>query len=140
VVLLEKQTESKKKKSENLSDSLRNFGNALEEWEGKDLEEISKSFKNALVSSMSAYKETSNSDFLLCSFILQTILSSVMTKGIMSEMFKVQYKFPKAVISQLGNKIIELGSSVNQPTFPSLLMSILTFAYQNDLIPTLDTT
>ena len=140
MVLLEKQTESKKKKSENLSDSLRNFGNALEEWEGKDLEEISKSFKNALVSSMSAYKETSNSDFLLCSFILQTILSSVMTKGIMSEMFKVQYKFPKAVISQLGNKIIELGSSVNQPTFPSLLMSILTFAYQNDLIPTLDTT
>jgi len=135
---LEKQTiSSKKKKPETLEESLQNFGNKVKVWDGEDLEVIGKTFKLVLKSSTSSFNETNDSGFLLCSLILQTILSYILARGMMSEAFKVKYKFPKENINQLGNKIIELSQAVNKPEFVPRLMVILTFAYKNNLLPSI---
>ena len=137
---LEKQiVPPKKKKPENLQESLCNFGNKVKVWDGKDLEAIGKTFKSVLKSSMSSFDKTNDPSFLLCSIVLQTILSYILTRGMMSSVFKVKYKFPKENINQFGDKIIELSQTVNKTEFVPTLMVILAFAYKNDLLPSITT-
>lgn len=122
-----------------LSKDLHDFGDKLKVWEGKEIKEITKSLSVTLKSSMSAYKETNNSDFLLCAFVLQMMFSFVFAKGMMSEVFKTEYVYPKDVMNQLGAKVLELSESVQKTDFVSILKLILAFAYQNDLMPILET-
>jgi hypothetical protein len=138
---MEKKTRHpKKKKPANFQDDLCDFGKKLKDWNGKDFDEIAKPFKTVLKTSMSAFNETNDSGFLLFYLILQTILSYVITRGLMSNViFKTEYEFPKSTISQLGDRIIDLSQNVNQPAFLSALLSLLAFAYQNNLIPTIPT-
>lgn len=129
------------KKPEIIQDELLDFGKKLKDWNG-DIDKIGGPFKSVLKSSASTFKETKDPCYLLLSFVLQSIVSYMLSKSIMSQMLfktKTEYKFPKETVSQLGDRIIDLAGKINQTAFLPTLLSVLTFAYQNDLIQTIPT-
>jgi len=127
-------TRQKKKPAGTIQNELLNFGRKLKDWDG-DIEKIGNSFESVMKSSMSTYKETKDPCYLLLSFILQNIVSFMLSRSVMGKMFfqkQTEYKFPKEPVSQLGDVLINLAANINQ----SALVSVLVFAYQNDLIQT----
>ena len=137
MIRMKKQTKRQKNKPKIIQDELLSFGKKLKEWNG-DIEKIGSPFQSVLKSSMSAFKETKDPCYLLLSLILQNTVSYMLSKSIMSSMFfkkKTEYKFPKEVVSQLGDKLIDLAGNINQKD----LLSILVFGYENDLIQTVPT-
>ena len=134
MISMKKQITRQKKKQKTIQDELLSFGQELKEWNG-DLEKIGEPFKSVLKSSISTFKETKDPCHLLLSFMLQNIVAYIMSKSVMSSMFfkaKTEYEFPKKTISQLGDMLISLSEDITLPA----LLSILVFAYQNDLIQT----
>lgn len=127
------------KKPETIQDELLDFGKNLKEWNG-DIDKIGGPFKSVLKSLASTFKETKDPCYLLLSFMLQSIMSYIVSKSLMSQVLfkkKTEYKFPKETVTQLGDKMIDLAGKTNQTAFLPTLLSVLAFAYQNDLIQTL---
>jgi hypothetical protein len=127
--------ETDKKKTDDVSASLSNLGSVLKEWDGKNLEVISKPMKDALRACTSSFDQTSIPDFLLCSILIQLIVSYIVTMGVIGGMFRTHSKFPKENVNHLGGALLELSQSASQAEFNTRLMSLLIFAYRNDLLP-----
>jgi hypothetical protein len=124
------------KKPETIQNELSEFGKKLKEWNG-DVDKIGGPLRTVLKSSLSTFKETKDPCYLLLSFVLQSIVSFIVSKSIFNQMLfkaKTEYRFPKETVTQLGDQIIDLAGKINQPAFLPALLSIMTFAYQNDLI------
>ena len=137
---MEKEEIPEKVLFDDLQQKLITFGGSLGTWEGKLTQEFNKPFKDVVESSITVYRKVNDPIFLLCGFILQMIFSFVLASGLMNEMLKTEYTFPKEKLQTMSGKLVKLGNSLNTNAFVPTLLSILEDAYENNLVPLMEKT
>ncbi len=127
--------EPKAQESINLAVHLTTLGNAVKTWDGKDLDALAKPSKDVLISCTAKFKENKDADYLLCHLLVQTMISTMLSRNLFATMLNMQSKIPKKVTVRLGDEIIGIGESVDKADFEKRLLKTLAFVYSKDLIP-----
>lgn len=121
--------------TEQLTASLKVLGNALKSWDGKDLETIGNSSKDVLKYSNQIFKENNNRDFLLCHFLVQYIISMLLSRTLFAGALNLQSSISSDTFATLGDKFIEVSENVGKTQFQSTLLELLAFVYDKHLVP-----
>lgn len=127
------------KSEKRLEENLSQLGEKLKIWEGKEIQEIGDNIKETTESLKSTYTETDDPIYLLTYFVLQSMLTFLLSRRVFSDIiFKQEYQYDKEKLVGLGNRIIGLGEALKEGREKTLaeLMKVLSYAYKNDLLMT----
>ena len=121
--------------TEQLTTSLKILGAALKSWDGKDLEIIGNSSKDVLKNSNQIFKENNNRDYLLCHFLVQYIISMLLSRTLFAGALNLKSNISPDTFVELGDKFIKVGENVGKTQFQSTLLDVLAFVYDKQLVP-----